>query len=646
VHKYSFFEVGFVRLSWQKSASCVLAVVFSGLCLGLSQPLVVEFLNGPEPILGKHGLLGLLSLIGYAPVIYVLRGASVGRAFVLAFFASLIHFAIVFYWIVIACTVFGHVSLALSLALLLLLAATVSCYIGSAFALAQYLHLRFGFVHYLIVPAAVCSVEYLRNYGFFGGFPWGNIGYSIAQLSVFLQGASVVGVYGLVFLVVMINALLADFARVRFNILQISKRRALLFVALIALPVLFGAWRLSDGFDTNGRILKVALLQGNVEQGIKNQGYFNNGEVARRYADMQSQAVLGGAELVVWPESAYPEDLYANTGRLSEIGTPAQITVLGAVIYDQRWLHNSAVVVDKNAAIKARYHKSHLVPFGEYVPWPFRNVASRVVPRLGAFRPGADYLPVEMKLEDGTPLSLGLTVCYEGVFPEIARKEAQYGADLLVNITNDAWYGVSSAPFQHLHMYRLRAVETGLPVVRATNTGVSAWVDALGFVNDPTRLYEKAIVLTDVPLVKKQTLYLVIGDVIAQLSLVFVLFAFLLGLVGKDVFVRRRAVLEWTLGALGIALVLWSGWHYADAKAALDESAITKQVFLSAYGFILLAGAWSDRQFGRKLLIIASCVLMVLSFLVGLAEGYEYWATGALAGLVTILAFTRTKAYK
>jgi hypothetical protein len=195
-------------------------------------------------------------------------------------------------------------------------------------------------------------------------------------------------------------------------------------------------------------------------------------------------------------------------------------------------------------------------------------------------------------------------------------------------------------------MYRLRSAETGLPFVRATNTGVSAWVDSLGFVHEPTALYEKAMVLADVPLVKKETVYMVIGDVIAQLSLVFVLFAFLLGLVGRDVFVRRRAVWEWVLGALGIALVLWSGWHFAEAKAALDESAITKQVFLSAYGMILLIGAWSGRIFGRKLLIISSCVLMVLSFLIGLAEGHVYFVTTAGAAAVAVLAFARTKAYK
>src|SRR5690349_9426224 len=131
----------------------ILAIILSGLCLGLSQPLVIEALNGADPILGKHGLLGILSLIGYAQIIYLLPKASVGRAFKLAFVTSLIHFAITFYWVVIACTVFGGISLIVSLGLLLVLSAAVASYIASAFAVAQFLHLRFKFALYLVVPA-------------------------------------------------------------------------------------------------------------------------------------------------------------------------------------------------------------------------------------------------------------------------------------------------------------------------------------------------------------------------------------------------------------------------------------------------------------------------------------------------------------
>jgi hypothetical protein len=316
------------------------------------------------------------------------------------------------------------------------------------------------------------------------------------------------------------------------------------------------------------------------------------------------------------------------------------------VIIDRQGFHNSAIVVDEHSEVKARYHKSHLVPFGEYVPWPLHAIAQRLVPGMGAFRPGTEFKSVPAKLADGTGIRLGLTICYEGVFPEITRAEAHDGADLLVNLTNDAWFGVSSAPYQHLQVYRLRAVETGLPFVRATNTGVSASVDTLGYVHDQTGLYEAVVRLTQVPLDKRSTLYMSIGDVVPQLSLVFVLFTLVLGLVGINVFVRRRALAEWVLGAFGLALIVFASMHFADAKAALDESAVTKQLILSVYGFILLISAWSGRKFGRTLLIFSSCTLMLLSFLIGLAEGYEYWVTSVLALGVAIVAYVRTKAYQ
>jgi len=623
-----------------------IAILLSGLCLGLSQPLVIEFLGGGEQILGSHGLLGLLSLIGYAPLIYLLQTSSVGRVFKLAFFTSLVHFCIVLYWIVIACTVFGHIHLVISLLLLVVLSAALSCYIASAFAVAQFLHLRFGFAHYLVVPAAVCAVEYLRNYGIFGGFPWGNIGYGISQVSVFLQSASVVGVYGLVFLVVMINALLANFARVRFDISKVSKRQAFLFFVLLMGPAAFGMYRLSTDADQPGRVIRVALLQGNIDQGIKNQRAQHADEIRDIFRGLQDSAALQKPDLVVWPESSTPDILFGSPAKLHNYGAPAPTTVVGTVIVDQGALHNSAVVVDVNSSIKSRYHKSHLVPFGEYTPWPFHYVASKLVPEMGGgFKPGTDYKPVAATMADGSEIQLGLDICYEGVFPEITRTEAMHGADLLVNLTNDAWYGVSSAPYQHLHMYRLRAVETGLPFVRATNTGVSASIDTLGYIHHKTNLYETVMQMTQVPLDKRNTLYMTIGDIVPQLALIFVLVTFVLGIVGANVLVRRRAIPEWVLGALGIALIFFASVHFSAARAALVESATTKQLVLTVYGLILLIGGWSGRNFGRTLLIFSSGALMLLSFLIGLAEGYEYWVVSVLALAVAITAYVRAKAY-
>ena len=166
------------------------------------------------------------------------------------------------------------------------------------------------------------------------------------------------------------------------------------------------------------------------------------------------------------------------------------------------------------------------MPFGEYVPWPFYKLVRKIVPNVGRFQPGIVQKPLPVHGKKGV-VNVGATVCYEGVFPEISRELVNAGAQVLVNMTNDAWYGYSSAPWQHLYMYKLRSVETGAPFVRATNTGITAWVDALGNLHQPTRLYEDAMVIADIPVKQKNTLFNLLGEWVAFPSLGIILGLFL-----------------------------------------------------------------------------------------------------------------------
>jgi apolipoprotein N-acyltransferase len=187
------------------------------------------------------------------------------------------------------------------------------------------------------------------------------------------------------------------------------------------------------------------------------------------------------------------------------------------------------VVLDPEHTVMGAFHKRHLVPFGEAVPWPFDSFFKRLVPGLGMFKPGpvADPIPVH-----GARLA-GL-ICYEGIFPQYSRRFVRAGANLLINVTNDAWYGYSSAPHQHVGYYALRAVENGRSVVRAANAGVSALYGPDGRPRGATRLFEDAVLVAPAPLLEIRTLYQLVGDAPAWFCLVL-----LLGLVGVRL-VRRE----------------------------------------------------------------------------------------------------------
>jgi len=197
---------------------------------------------------------------------------------------------------------------------------------------------------------------------------------------------------------------------------------------------------------------------------------------------------------------------------------------------------NAAFLVGPDLTIEHHYVKHHLVPYGEYIPlhmdeWlPIQNLV------LGTFLPGDDLSPALLRRPEGQPLKVGIEICYDAIFPEISREFVLRGADVLVNMTNDAWYGFSSANFQFLRKVAMRAVETGRPFARAANTGVSAFIDPLGRVSQaiPIGLSESDHLqisaaelagpqwrVADLPLLTERTPYVVLGDVPAYLAALF-----------------------------------------------------------------------------------------------------------------------------
>ncbi len=378
----------------------------------------------------------------------------------------------------------------------------------------------FGSTGLLALPFVWVATEYLRVNTFFE-FPWCLLGYSQQPFLPVIQIASVTAVYGVSFILVLTSAL-ATLAIVA------PSRRAAAVVSLAALVALtwgLGSWALSRPLPETGRIT-VGLVQGGIRQEDKwlpENAWSNVG----RHLELTREAARRGARLVVWPESAVPF-LYDEEPALA-----AQLEEL--VRRDSLYLYFGnddrepsppprgrifvgAKLLGPNGEITARYRKMHLVPFGEYVPlqWLFTlggRVAAKVVQEVSDFTPGSE--PVTGEVEGH---KIGGYICYEAIFPGLVRRFPAEGAELLVNITNDAWYGTTSAPYQHLAMAAFRAVENRRYMVRAANTGITAVVDPWGRILEPTKLFDRTVLVREVPFVAETSFYTRHGDLFAQAS--------------------------------------------------------------------------------------------------------------------------------
>lgn len=634
-----------MHLAVQKKWFLFLGVILSGILLGVSQPVVITYFK--DMPIDESGLIGLLVFIAYVPVFLAAKNKSIKLTFWLGFLTSLIQYVIILYWFTVAMTVFGGISFWFSSLVLITACSILACYVGFAFAAAQLIARNFNWSFYYVLPVAICAVEYIRNFIFLGGFPWGASAYALADIPLMLQSVSLVGVYGLVFYIILVNAALAALFFVFKKPWSKSLRSFTVVTGFITVVFLvYGSVRLNNYDPGKLDSIKVALLQGNIEQGIKNKTYLYADEILQKFQKLQSQALQKPVDLVIWPEASFPYRLNPNNIFMPRLNGEMPASIIGGVFYEEikipgdskfnTFHYNTAFIVAPDLKIHGRFDKNHLVPFGEYVPWPFMQIANKVVPGLGVFGRGGNFNPISLPLLHHQPVLAGVTICYEGVFPEMSREFVRNGAQILVNITNDAWYGVSSAPYQHLNMYKLRAVENGRSYIRATNTGVSGIVDSRGRVTHQTQLYEDAVVNATVSLDTERTLYSYIGDIVGYLSLIFITFILALALVGRDVFMRRRTKLEWSLGIFGFSLMVASSWYFADAKSNWDESAFTKDTFVTGFGFLLGTAALCGKAWGRKVLLWLGAMAFILCTLIASVEGYVY-LFGAVTGFTLFI---------
>ena len=495
------------------------------------------------------GVLAFLGYVGFdqfylewiclVPVLWAISGQTPGRAFLIGWVAGIVGHGGGFSWIITMLQQFADAPLWLA-ALGLLLLASANGLLFAAWAGATRLISRDAGWNILWVSPVVWTAaekfwpQVFPNY----------LGASQYKLSLVTQIADLAGILGVTFLLIYANTTVYTvIERVRGK-QQHPWRPAVVFAAVLAAVLVYGAIRINmvDKAASSAATLRVGLVQTNRGAGDKHvdQALFlrEHQEMSREIAETQS------LDLIVWPESILGIALPSREGTLpagllGDLRTPV---LFGAILrldeQGERRLYNSAVLSDSTGRIVGTYDKMVLVPFGEYIP--FGDIFPQFYawsPYSGRFWKGENSEPVRL---NGHKLSVN--ICYEDIFPGQVRLLMQGGRDKLIpeaifNVTNDSWYGDTIQPLEHLVLASFRSIEHRRPLVRSTNTGISAIVDPVGRIGQRTAQWKKASLAGTIPLMQGRTVYAVAGDWLGWVCAFITLFG-----IARAVQTRRRAV--------------------------------------------------------------------------------------------------------
>ena len=453
------------------------------------------------------------------------RPPSPRRALALGLTTGAFYFWGTLYWLVQTMTTFGGLSTTTSAFAALMLVAYLALFPGFFAVFQAAFARRWGLAALLLAPASWVATEMGRTY-IWDGFPWELLGYSQGPVLPVAQLASVVGVYGLSALVAFVSAAAAYAALERSR----SRRwRPLASALLIVLVIgVWGAFRVrAHRLTSVGAPIHVAVLQGNIPQDQK-WDTAQRGPIMDRYIGMTREAVARGAQFVLWPESSTPLPYEQDPGggaAIRRLAEQAHITLL--IGSDQvepvhpepgktpevRY-YNAAYLVQPDGTTGAVYRKIHLVPFGEYVP--LKRILYFVGPIIDAvsdFSPGDSIVMLPVAGHEAST-----AICYEVIYSSLIRSFVRHGSELLTTITNDAWYGWSSAAYQHWEQASMRAIEEGRYLARAANTGISGFVDPYGRVMQQSNMFESAVMVDELRFIQERTIYSYIGDLVGWAS--------------------------------------------------------------------------------------------------------------------------------
>jgi apolipoprotein N-acyltransferase len=506
-----------LRIWW-----CLTASVSSGLLLALAFP--------------PYNLTWL-GWVGAVPLLISLRRVKPWQAFLAGWMAGIVYFVVVFPWInevgsagklAISC---GHLYLGL--------------YLGLFCLLARLIHKRFNPPHIIAAPVWV-ACDYLRSHFFFLAFPWALLGHTQYLQLPIVQIATVTGAYGVTFLMVLAGGAIADLIEhwldqkktgAKFLTVFNHKRVYVAFLIFSMIAISWGLGWQSLSKELEGSTLHVAVVQGNIPQDIKWDPKYRE-KILSTYERLSFEAAELRPQLIVWPEAATPGFVLKNFGLLKRMITLIKRLntsfIIGSSEYPKfnkdpqstQKSANSALFFSREGKRHGQYIKNRLVPLGEYLPyestisWP-----DFIIP------PGKKYYEIqgtESEPFQFNGLKLGMLICWENIFPELTRNLIQKEADLIINISNEAWFGKTGAPFQILSMCVFRAVENRINMIRATNTGVSCFIDPFGRITGRVsragqELFVEGVSSSVIRLSSPGTFYSRYGDIFAWGCIAFTL---------------------------------------------------------------------------------------------------------------------------
>ncbi|HVT04726.1 MAG TPA: apolipoprotein N-acyltransferase [Thermoanaerobaculia bacterium] len=463
--------------------------------------------------------LSFLIFIAFVPLVLAARSSrSIWEAFLLGTFSYALTWLINVPWVVHVMSYYGGLPLPTGVAIYIAMAFYLGIF-GGFFAVAVFLmRLDTRGWRWLGVPAAWAAAEYGRTY-MFSGFPWNLIAESTVSLRPLAQLGSLIGSYGVAFILASFSAILgwALVVRTRRSIVTAATISAL----VLAASLLTGEMLLRSTLASMEKVPShlAAMIQPNITQEMRWDSA-NLLSIFERTKVLTDQAVERKSEVVLWPESTLPVAFMTTPfwrDYIEQISRDHHIDViLGSLAEDpadDTKLWNAAYLIHEGS-IAGRYDKMRLVPFGEYVPLrKYLFFAQKLVRAVGEFQFGTKDVPLSGKYRYGP------AICYEITYPRIAALQVERGAEVLITITNDAWFGDSSAPRQHLDAARLRAIETGRYILRAGTTGISAVIDPTGRIQSELALNQEGVLVDRFSTRHSITPYVRFGDWPAVVSI-------------------------------------------------------------------------------------------------------------------------------
>lgn len=469
-----------------------------------------------------------LAWIALVPFLLSLYKKNPRESFIAGFVFGLPYFFGTLYWIYHSINHYGNVPFLISIMIVILLCAYLCLYTG-IFAILFSISIKHTKLPALLIAPLFWTVlEFLRSY-IFTGFPWSSIGYSQYKFLTVIQIADITGIYGVSFLILSVNGAFADIFLLKNRMKDMPlfplSHSVIGFAVLCLVTIsifIYGYMRLNE--DRQGNFFKASIIQGNIEQDKKWDSYYQN-KVIETYKELSMRASLASPSIIIWPETALPFIFETDKEYSSElIDFHKQLNtylLFGSILVkekknEQYLFSNSAVMLDPYGKVTYIYDKIHLVPFGEYVPLQkIFFFINKLVVGIGDYVQGERYIKAETPFGDFSTI-----ICYEVIFPGLVRKFFLHGGDFIVNITNDAWFGRTTGPFQHFSMATFRAIENRKPIIRAANTGISGFIDSNGRILSKTDLFQKTFLTENLKTDSTISFYSKYGDLFIYICII------------------------------------------------------------------------------------------------------------------------------